>query len=266
MCFLMNQKRINVKPKGHDNFIRLFKRVMSDTELTPLQKIILSDVISFQIQGKRYFKTSKAVAKELGNLKTKTIQDNFQKLNKMGYLDTGPLKNSPEETCSLREAIVVDIEKWTSDENAYDSLNLDAMKPEVKDKNHPIRMLWPNRKKKTTPSVEESLTVKVKKTTDSIRIEKSNLPIVSFERINHSYDIRDAVRREIRRGVEPKFFEAQLDWEDGSDYIIDIVVKVADRDNPKQNHMRKHFIYDGWSPDAPTSLEDDLLDASENLD
>lgn len=262
----MIQNFTKVKPDAYDNFVRLFKRVMADRELTPLQKIILSDVISLQIQGKRYFKTSKALATELGNVTKKAIQDNFQKLNRMGYLDCVPFKPSPEETYSLREAIVVDIEKWTADTNTYDNLNLVASKPEVKDDNHPVRMLWPNRRKKTTASVEESLTEKVEKTTDSIRIEQGNLPIVSFERINHSYDIRDAVRREIRRGVEPKFFEVQIDWEDGSDFINDIVVKVADRDNPKQNHMRKHFIYDGWSPDAPTSLEDDLLDASENLD
>jgi hypothetical protein len=67
----MIQNFTKVKPDGHDNFVRLFKRVMADSELTPLQKIILSDVISLQIQGKRYFKTSKALSTELGNVTKK---------------------------------------------------------------------------------------------------------------------------------------------------------------------------------------------------
>lgn len=263
----MNHSISKVKPNGHDNFVRLFKRVMANGELTPLQKIILSDVISLQIQGKRYFKTSKALAKELGGTVTKkTIQDNFQKLNRMGYLDCVPFKASPDEQYSLREAIVVDIEKWTADADTFNTLNFQAKKPEVKDKNHPLRLTWPNRKKKTIATFEESSTTKDEKNSASIRMAKSNLPMVSYSSINHNYSIRDAVRKKINSGVEPVFFEAQVDWEDGGDKIRDTFVKVADRDNPSQNHMRKHFIYDDWSADAPTSLEDDLLDASENLD
>jgi hypothetical protein len=259
-----------VKPFRHDNFIRLFKRVMNDSELTPLQKIILSDVISLQIQGNRYFKTSKALAKELGNVAMKTIQDNFQKLNKMGYLDTIPFKASSEETHSLREAIVIDIEKWTSDEDTYTRSNLKTKKRVPKDKDHPLRMAWPNRYRKdkslsTEPPIFNS-DEKKENMEASTPIQKNDLPMISYEQLNHCTTIRDAVRRKIRKGTVPNFFEAKVDFEDGTGATITNVVKVADRSYPKQNHMPQWFIYDKWSPDDPSSLEDDLLDDLENLD
>jgi hypothetical protein len=257
-----------VKPDGHDNFVRLFKRVMANRELTPLQKIILSDIISLQIQGKRYFKTSKALSTELGNVTKKAIQDNFQKLNRMGYLDCVPFKSSPEETYSLREAIVVDIEKWTADSETYDRLNLDAMKPEVKDKNHPVRMAWPNRfgEKEPSATLDRNINPEILVNTKEVeKAEVSKLPIIHVEHINHSYSIRDAIRSEIRRGTEPNFFKATIDFDDLG-MLEDVVVKVNDKTNPQLTHMRKEFIFEDWSPDASTSLEDDLLDASENLD
>ena len=257
-----------VKPDGHDNFVRLFKRVMANRELTPLQKIILSDVISLQIQGKRYFKTSKALATELGNVTKKAIQDNFQKLNRMGYLDCVPFKSSPEETYSLREAIVVDIEKWTADAETYDRLNLDAMKPEVKDKYHPVRMAWPNRIASAKPAQSSDSKSKADTSVtphNSSDTESPSLPVIHSDNINQSYSIRDSVRSEIRKGKALDFFKALIDFDD-SCLIEAILVKVVDRTNPKLTHMPKSFIFEDWSPDAPTSLEDDLLDASENLD
>lgn len=243
---------------------------MRDTELTWLQKIILSDVISLQIQSKRYFKTSKALAKELGNVSIKTVQANFQKLNEMGYLDCSPLKTSTGESFSLREAKVIDIEKWTSDEDTYTRSNLKTKKRVPKDKDHPLRMAWPNRYRKdksfsTEPRIFNSDEKKENKET-SPPIQKNDLPMISYEQLNHCTTIRDAVRRKIRKGTVPEFFEVKVDFEDGTGATITKVVKVADRSYPMQNHMAQWFIYDNWSPDDSTSWEDDLLDDLENLD
>lgn len=264
----MIQNFTKVKPVRHDNFIRLFKRVMNDSELTPLQKIILSDVISLQIQGNRYFKTSKALAKELGNVAMKTIQDNFQKLNKMGYLDTFPFKPSHEETFSLREARVIEIEKWISDEDTYENLNLSTKKRELKDKDHPLRKAWPNRNASAKSPQSSDNIIKPEDSTISQKTNETvgpSLPIIHSDHINRSYSIRDRERSEIRKGKKLDFFKALVDFDD-SCLLEDVLVKVVDRTNPKLTHMPKSFIFEDWSPDAPTSLEDDLMDASENLD
>lgn len=73
------------------------------------------------------------------------------------------------------------------------------------------------------------------------------------------------VRRRIRGGAEPHYFEAMVDFEDG-EFVKDTLVKVADRSYPMENHMRFQFIYDGWSPDDPINPDDELLEELENLD
>lgn len=104
-------KNKKIESDGLDNFLRLFSKVMKNKELTLLQKIIISDVISRQIQGQPYFKTSGVLAEELGTYKKKTIQMNFQYLESFGYLNTRPY-NDGKHTNDLREAEVVQIEKW----------------------------------------------------------------------------------------------------------------------------------------------------------
>lgn len=104
-------KNKKIESEGLDSFLRLFPKVMKNKELTLLQKIIISDVISRQIQGQPYFKTSGVLAEELGTYKKKTIQMNFQYLESLGYLNTQPY-NDGKHTNDLREAEVVQIEKW----------------------------------------------------------------------------------------------------------------------------------------------------------
>jgi len=264
----MNKSIINVKPDKHDTHIRLFSRVLGDSELTPLQKIILSDVISYQIQGKRYFKTSKALSKELGNISKKTIQANFQLLNQKGYLDCVPFKNSDDETNSLRQATVVNIDQWIADKETFNERKLGMTKREVKEKNHPTRMAWPNRHGKEKQSSTELLDAPEDNPIENTPVEvpQNDLPIVLYSQLNHNFEIRDEIRRQIRGGVEPRFFEALLDFEMGEELLQDTFVKVGDRSYPMQNHMRHFFIYDGWSPDDPINPEDELLDELENLD
>lgn len=263
----MNKIITTVKPDRHDTHIRLFTRVLGDSELTPLQKIILSDVISYQIQGKRYFKTSKALSKELGNISKKTIQANFQLLNQKGYLDCVPFKNSDDETNSLRQATVVNIDKWIADKETFNELKLGMAKREVKEKNHPTRMAWPNRHGKQKQTSTELTSVPAENTDAKAPVEvpQNDLPVVLFSHVNHRFEIRDEVRRRIRGGAEPHYFEAMVDFEDG-EFVKDTLVKVADRSYPMENHMRFLFIYDGWSPDDPINPDDELLDELENLE
>ena len=104
-------KNKKIESEGLDNFLRLFPKLMKNKELTLLQKLIISDVISRQIQGQPYFKTSSVLAEELGTYKKKTIQMNFQYLESLGYLNTQPY-NDGKHTNDLREAEVIQIEKW----------------------------------------------------------------------------------------------------------------------------------------------------------
>ena len=264
----MNKIITNVKPDKHDTHIRLFSRVLGDSELTPLQKIILSDVISFQIQGKQYFKTSLALSKEFGNVSKKTIQANFQLLNQKGYLDCVPFKNSDDETFSLRQAKVVNLEYWIADKETFNERKLGMVKREVKEKNHPTRMAWPNRHGKQKKTSTELTSVSADNTDAKAPVEvpQNDLPVVLYSQLNHNVQIRDAVRREIRGGKVPRFFEAMIDFEMGDELLQDTFVKVADRSYPMQNHMRHFFIFDGWSPDDPINPDDELLDELENLD
>ncbi len=104
-------KNKKIESEGLDNFLRLFPKLMKNKDLTLLQKVIISDVISRQIQGQPYFKTSSVLAEELGTYKKKTIQMNFQYLESIGYLNTQPY-NDGKHTNDLREAEVTQIEKW----------------------------------------------------------------------------------------------------------------------------------------------------------
>lgn len=104
-------KNKKIESEGLDNFLRLFPKLMKNKELTLLQKLIISDVISRQIQGQPYFKSSSVLAEELGTYKKKTIQMNFQYLESLGYLNTQPY-NDGKHTNDLREAEVIQIEKW----------------------------------------------------------------------------------------------------------------------------------------------------------
>jgi hypothetical protein len=121
---------------------------MCNPDLTLLHKLILSDVISFQIQGKQYFKTSPQLAKELGSYKTKTVQGGFQWLNDNGYLDCLPFGTPERLKYDLREARVIQIEKWIYDDAHLQAIGFNVEPPVKKDKNHPLKSLWANRRKK----------------------------------------------------------------------------------------------------------------------
>src|ERR1700740_1694 len=82
-------------------FLRVFPKVMRDQNLSLIQKLVLSDVISRQVKGEPYIKTAKAFALETGYDK-KTISDAHQWLNDNGYTNTAPY-NDGLNNHSLRE-------------------------------------------------------------------------------------------------------------------------------------------------------------------
>jgi len=271
----MKNNNTNVSQSKVDNHVRLFNRLMADKELTMLQKIIISDIISYQIQGKQYFKTSEVLAKELGNVTKKTIQANFQKLNKRGFIDCVPLIKSGDETHSLREATVLNIEKWTSTKEDFEKLNLKAVKREEKAKDHSSRMLWPNRHKKSFPAVDAleeldeltfGLPIQLEtpiKTSIEEKSLQSDLPIIDAVYINHGDSIRDDIRGEIAKGKEVKFFPANIKFGE-DDYLVDYVVRASGKFNLKLTYVPKSIVYGTWIQD--NFVEAILLEESKKSD
>ena len=156
--------KTNTKREGNilDTHLRVFKKVLLNPKLTILQKLILSDVISFTINGdKRYFKTSAQLAKQLGSYSTKAIQANFQRLNDMGYLNTQPIKLYDSEN-SLREASVVQIEQWIYPDEYLAANSINILPLVVKTSGHPLKTMWSNSGKrpsgKPQPDIAEPST------------------------------------------------------------------------------------------------------------
>lgn len=146
-------KNKKIESEGLDNFLRLFPKLMKNKELTLLQKLIISDVISRQIQGQPYFKTSSVLAEELGTYKKKTIQMNFQYLESLGYLNTQPY-NDGKHTNDLREAEVTQIEKWIFPDDFLEKSKISIL-PTVK-KNKDGDYAWDRKRRKRKLVVAEA--------------------------------------------------------------------------------------------------------------
>lgn len=154
---MTNQITKNTKSEieGLDTHVRFFPKVMKDKKLTLLQKHIICDVISYQIQQKKYFKTSARLAEELGNYKAGTIQTNFQFLNDNGYLDCFPYSQNNEYDYDLREARVVQMEKWIYTDQHLQEIKFEIKPLEKKGPDHPMKLLWKNRKGSSEVKVEK---------------------------------------------------------------------------------------------------------------
>jgi hypothetical protein len=117
-----------------DNYLRIFNKVLAVENLSNLKKLILSDIISFQLDGKEYRRTSKSLAKMFGKYKKGTISKAFQEMFYEGYIVTTPYNDGGSEY-DLRNAVVIDIEKWVCKEdflnqNGYSKMEL---KPKTKE-------------------------------------------------------------------------------------------------------------------------------------
>src|SRR3989344_9434362 len=133
---------------------RSFSKVMRDKKLTLLRKYIICDVISRKIKGEPYYKTSAKLAEELGNYSPRTIQANFQWLEKNGYFNTQPY-NDGKHTDDLREVEVIQMEQWIYKDEYLEKIKFKVL-PLVK-KNGEALSKWKTKiKKKKNPDVIES--------------------------------------------------------------------------------------------------------------
>lgn len=140
--------------EGLDNYLRLFPKVMR-TELTLLQKYILCDVISRNIQGEPYYKVSATLAEELGNYKKKTIQTAFQWLNSNGYINTEPY-NDGKHKDDLREVEIIQIEKWIYTDEHLNKIGFKISPTEKKTKDENYAWIMKNRKGKDVSNKKEN--------------------------------------------------------------------------------------------------------------
>ena len=98
---MTNNKLINVRP--------LTDAVFLHPELTFLQKLIMTDIISFQVNDKKYDKSSSKLADEL-SVSKRTIQTNFQQLAKKNIIRTEVVHTAG--MMSRRYAELIDLNRW----------------------------------------------------------------------------------------------------------------------------------------------------------
>lgn len=175
--------------EGLDNYLRLFPKVMR-TELTLLQKYILCDVISRNIQGEPYYKVSNTLAEELGNYKKKTIQTAFQWLNTNGYINTEPYNDGKHKE-DLREVEIIQIEKWIYTDEHLSKIGFKISPTEKKTKDENYAWIIKNRKVKAKALLAEATAI------DSTNIEPVSVSIVRIEPSENEY--KSAVAHKINK-------------------------------------------------------------------
>ena len=278
--------KTNIKREGNnlDTHLRVFKKVLLNPNLTILQKLILSDVISFTInKGGRYYKTSAQLAKQLGNYSTKAIQTNFQWLNDNGYLDTQPYKKYEASETSLREAKVVQIEQWIYPDEYLAANSINILPLVVKTSGHPLKTMWSNSGKRTSgkpqPDIAESATrqnlppdqpvtdVMIWDDGDETELtigpepDKSGPNIgqmlqnvasdmvndvlnISVNLLSFSDSVRKSVVEKIDNGYVPNYQNATVFFDDDDKYPCQLL-KLYDNIDQKTIYLTKHFIETG---------------------
>lgn len=101
-------------PTDNGQFIRLFNNVRRHKEIQPLDKMILSHIISYQLQGKEFFMSNDGIAYEYGTSKS-TAQRAIKRLEK--YLNKRNIKIPSKDGGRLtprRYLTVKNLSMWTS--------------------------------------------------------------------------------------------------------------------------------------------------------
>jgi hypothetical protein len=116
-------KKFNESNEKFDTFTKMYRKVLASNDLSFLQKIILSDIISFQLDNKPYMRTSKSLAKMLGDYGKGTISKGFQELAKKGIIITRPdsYGDKTDSQYDLRFVEVVNINQWVRSDEYLDS-------------------------------------------------------------------------------------------------------------------------------------------------
>jgi DNA-binding transcriptional regulator YhcF (GntR family) len=102
------------------NFRPLTGAVFLHPELTLLQKLIMADILSVQLNGEQYFKGSSKLADEL-SMSKRTIQTNFQQLQKKNIIRTKVVHTAG--MMSRRYAEVIDLNRWVTSEEEEEFKN-----------------------------------------------------------------------------------------------------------------------------------------------
>jgi hypothetical protein len=116
-------KQFNESNDKFDTFTKMYHKVLASNELSLLQKYLISDVISFQIKGMPYMRTSKSLAKMLGDYKKGTISKSFQDLARKGVIITRPdgYGDKTDSQYDLRFVEIVNIDQWIRSEEYLES-------------------------------------------------------------------------------------------------------------------------------------------------
>ena len=233
--------------EGLDNYIRLFPKVMR-TELTLLQKYILCDVISRNIQGEPYYKVSNTLAEELGNYKKKTIQTAFQWLNLNGYINTEPY-NDGKHKDDLREVEIIQIEKWIYTDEQLNKMGFKILPTNKKTKDENYAWIIKNRKEKSAVSSNkenefirdiesddnsenelDGVAFDIEENKTNVIIDKSplenNLKIMKFSELEDNRNIGEAIIEKIKSGENLDYEMVIIDFEDGGSVVQNEVIKI----------------------------------------
>ena len=156
--------------KELDNHTRLFKKVKTCTELNWQEKAILSEIISYQLDGKPFKVKDITLAYELGMDKG-TISKFVNRLHKKGLLNKTTVSFpslSGGKPKRLRTITVIDIEQWTE-----------------KGKTQPtIKVIEAKQKKATSVEIVETPVIKTEITsTDTNTIQLDVKPVVKTKKV-----------------------------------------------------------------------------------
>lgn len=237
----MKKLRDVVPSEQQDSFLRVYPRVLADTDLNPLQKLILSDILSYQLRGQSYFKSSSDVGESLGGYKPKTIQSAFQQLAKLGYITT-LIKEGNKKNYTLRYASVVDMEYWVQNEDFLNGRKRKAIIPAPSTEK--VEKELEHSKDDVSITIENASQLLKNNAPANINEKPQEIEGVLFVNINFissNLNTKDNLLELEELGEKLKFIQAALFDEDGV-FAVENVIRV--NESGKEKYIRKCFVYE----------------------
>jgi hypothetical protein len=229
-----------VPTEQQDSFLRVYPRVLADTDLNPLQKLILSDILSYQLRGQSYFKSSSEVGELLGGYKTKTIQSAFQQLAKLGYI-TSMIKEGNKKNYTLRYASVVDMEYWVqSAEFLKGRKRKVIVSAPSTDKNEAEQEQSPDNASITNEQATQILRAHAPTNINEKPQEIEGVLFINIDFISHSLKTKNDLLELEEQGEKLNFIQAALFDKDGV-FSIEPVIRV--NVDGKGKYLLKSFVY-----------------------
>lgn len=110
----MEKQNENTKTTDNGQFIRLFNNVRRNKNLRPLDKMILSHIISYQLQDKEFFMSNDGIAYEYGT-STSTAQRAINRLEKYLIKRKVHTLNAEGVPMPKRYLKVINLDAWTNE-------------------------------------------------------------------------------------------------------------------------------------------------------